>query len=120
MKIIATLMALLMALTTLTAFAGDDFIPSPEADLMTGATLSGYVLEVNDEYLLVKTPDGLYVEALLTGETLFEGADVQVGDVIKVGQLVAIAAEGISANIHSSVNGVVTAVNNGSIFIDRR
>lgn len=45
---------------------------------------------------------------------------VQVGDVVKVGQLVAIAAEGISANIHSSVDGVVTAVNNGSIFIDRR
>lgn len=45
---------------------------------------------------------------------------VQVGDTVKAGQLVATAAEGISANIHSSVDGVVTAVDNGIILIDRR
>lgn len=45
---------------------------------------------------------------------------VQVGDTVKAGQLVAAAAQGISANIHSSVDGVVTAVENGMILIDRR
>ena len=44
-------------------------------------------------------------------------ACVKVGDRVTVGQLVAQAAEGISANIHSSVNGTVTAVSAGSVQI---
>jgi Na+-translocating ferredoxin:NAD+ oxidoreductase RnfC subunit len=44
-------------------------------------------------------------------------ACVKVGDRVTVGQLIAQAAEGISANIHSSVNGTVTAVSAGSIQI---
>ena len=84
MKIIASLMALLMALTTRPAFAESDAAPSPEADLLTGVVLSGHVMEIADEHLLVKTPDGLHVEAFITGETLFEGEDVQVGDFVHI------------------------------------
>ena len=82
MKMLATIMALLMALTSLTAFA-----ETPEATddgLMTSAILSGYVMDMQDEFLLVKTPDGLYVQAALTEETVFEGADVLVGDFIHI------------------------------------
>ena len=84
MKMIAILMALLMALTTLTAFAEEEFIPSVDATEVTSAVLSGYVLEIAEDSLLVKTPDGLHALALLTDETLFEGADVMVGDFIHI------------------------------------
>ena len=84
MKLLSLLMALLLALTTLTAFAEDEFIGSVDAETMTVATLSGYVLDVQEELLLVKTPDGLYVEALLTEETASEGADVLVGDFVHI------------------------------------
>ena len=84
MKIIATLMALLMALTTLTAFAEDAYTPSPEADLLTGVVLSGFVLEVHDDHLLIKTPDGMHVQSNLSAETVFEGSDVLVGDFVHI------------------------------------
>ena len=84
MKLLSLLMALLLALTTLTAFAEDEFIGSVDAETMTVATLSGYVLDVQEELLLVKTPDGLYVEVLLTEETASEGADVLVGDFVHI------------------------------------
>ena len=84
MKLLSLLMALLLALTTLTAFAEDEFIGSVDAETMTVATLSGYVLDVQEELLLVKTPDGLYVEALLTEETASEGVDVLVGDFVHI------------------------------------
>lgn len=85
-KFLATLMALLMAVLTLSVFAEDDgYVPSPEADdLMETAVLSGFVLEVQDELLLVRTPDGLYAEALLTPETLFEGTDAAIGDYVHI------------------------------------
>ena len=84
MKMIAILMALLMALTTLTSFAEEEFIPSVDATEMTSVILSGYVLEIAEDSLLVKTPDGLHALALLTDETRFEGADVMVGDFIHI------------------------------------
>lgn len=84
-KILATLMALLLALMTLAAFAEDSFIPSPEADdLMDVATQSGYVMDVQEDHILLRTPEGLYVEALLTDETVFEGADVMIGDFVHI------------------------------------
>lgn len=82
MKMLATLMALLMALTGLTAFA--EAPVATDDGLMTSVILSGYVLDIQDEFLLVKTPDGLYVQAALTEETLYEGADVLVGDLIHI------------------------------------
>ena len=85
-KFFALLTALVMGLVLLTAFAADvEAIPSPEADDLTNtAILSGYVYDVQDEFLLIKTPDGLYTEAHLTPDTLFEGKDVMVGDFIHV------------------------------------
>ena len=85
-KILATLMALLLALVTLAAFAEDSsFIPSPEADdLMDVATLSGYVMDVQESHILPLAPEGLFVEALLTFETVTEGAEVLIGDFVHV------------------------------------
>ena len=42
---------------------------------------------------------------------------VNVGDRVKKGQLIAEAAEGLSVNIHSSIDGVVTAVTDSDITI---
>lgn len=85
-KMIATLLALLLALLSLAAFAEDETaIPSPEADdLANIADLAGFVMDVQEEYLLVMTRDGLYVEALLTPDTLFEGSDVMIGDFVHI------------------------------------
>ncbi len=85
-KLTATLLALVLALLTLSVFAEDDaYIPSPDAnDMMESAILSGFVLDVQEEYLLIKTPDGLHVEALLTPDTVFEGAEIRIGDLIHI------------------------------------
>ena len=45
--------------------------------------------------------------------------NVKPGDSVKVGDIVGKAADGISANIHSSVNGVVESVDNGVVVIKR-
>ena len=85
MKMLATLMALLMALTGLTAFAEGAETPDAANDIpMTSVTLSGYVMDIQEDFLLVMTPDGLYVQAALTEETLFEGADMMVGDLVHI------------------------------------
>jgi len=112
-KMIATLMALLMAALTLTAFAEDDAALTATDELMQSAILSGFVLDVQEELLLIQTPDGLYVEALLTPETAFEGVDVLVGDFVRIvynGMMTRslpaqITAEAISCN---KVMGVVS------------
>jgi len=81
-KFLATLLALVLAMMTLTAFAEDGaYVPSPEAG---DADLSGFVLEIHEDKLLIRTPDGLYVEALLTDDTAFEGKDVAIGDFVHV------------------------------------
>lgn len=82
MKLLSTLIALLLALTSLTAFAEEEV--APDEALMNTAILSAYVMDMQEGFLLVKTPDGLYVEAHLTDETAFEGADVMVGDFVQV------------------------------------
>ena len=43
--------------------------------------------------------------------------DRNVGDTVKVGDLIGKAADGISANIHATVNGVVTAVSEQGVEI---
>ncbi|WP_270739439.1 4Fe-4S dicluster domain-containing protein [Massilioclostridium coli] len=45
--------------------------------------------------------------------------NVKPGDSVKAGDIVGKAADGISANIHSSVNGVVESVDNGVVVIKR-
>ncbi len=84
-KFFLMLLALMMAMTTLTAFAEDEaVIPSPDADAIDGAQIEGFVMDVLDESILLLTRDGLYVEALLTEETIFDGKDVAIGDYIQI------------------------------------
>ena len=84
-KFFLMLMALMLAMTTLTAFAEDEaVIPSPDADAIDGTTIEGFVMDVMDESILLLTRDGLYVEALLTEETFFDGKDVVIGDYIQI------------------------------------
>ena len=84
-KFFLMLMALMLAMTTLTAFAEEEIaIPSPDADAIDGTTIEGFVMDVMDESILLLTRDGLYVEALLTEETFFDGKDVVIGDYIQI------------------------------------
>jgi len=84
-KFFLLLMALMLAMTALTAFAEDEaLIPSPDADAIDGALIEGFVMDVLDESILLLTRDGLYVEALLTEETFFDGKDVAIGDYIQI------------------------------------
>ena len=85
-KLILMLLALMLAMTTLTAFAEEEtLIPSPEADALADvALIEGFVMEVLDESILILTRDGLYAEALLTEATVLEGKDIAVGDYIEI------------------------------------
>ncbi|MBR6668387.1 MAG: hypothetical protein IKL25_08525 [Clostridia bacterium] len=82
-KFFLMLLALMLAATTLTAFAEEDSaIPSPEAEEIV--LLEGFVMEVLDESILLQTRDGLYVEALLTPDTVLEGKEPAIGDYVSV------------------------------------
>ena len=85
-KFFLMLMAQMLALTTLTAFAEEEtLIPSPEADdLADFAMIDGFVMEVLDESILMLTRDGLYVEALMTESTVLEGKEIAVGDYVQI------------------------------------
>ena len=81
-KFFLMLMALMLAMTALTAFAEDEaVIPSPEAE---STTIEGFVMDVTDEMILLMTRDRLYVEALLTPDTIFDGKDIAIGDFIQI------------------------------------
>ena len=85
-KFFLMLLALTLALSTLTVFAEDVIIPSPGAgDIVDEPILfEGFVLEVKEGSLLVQTSfDALY-EVLLTEETILEGKEIAVGDYINV------------------------------------
>lgn len=85
-KFFLMLLAMMLALTTLTAFAEEEaVIPSPESDeLADVALIGGFVMEVLDESILLQTRDGLYVEALLTEATITEGKEIAVGDYVEI------------------------------------
>lgn len=85
-KFFLMLLALMLALTTLSVFAEDETgSPAPETDEPTeSATINGFVMDVHEEALLLLTRDGLYVEALLNEETAFDGKDVAIGDYVEV------------------------------------
>ncbi len=84
-KFFLMLMAMMLAMTTLTVFAEDEaVIPSPDADAIDGAQIEGFVMDVLDESILLLTRDGLYVEALLNEETFFDGKDVVIGDYVQI------------------------------------
>ena len=82
-KMILLLLALALALSGLAVYAQEETDPET-TDLPETVILSGFVLDMNDEFILVKTADGLYVEALLTEETVFEGKDAAIGDLIHI------------------------------------
>ena len=86
-KFFLMLLALMLAMTALTAFAGDAaVIPSPDAEADPGPVLAnGFVMNVLDESILLLTRDGLYIEALLTPDTILEGKELAIGDFVTVG-----------------------------------
>lgn len=77
-KMIAMMMALMMLLLALPAYAESD-------DIAEIAEITGTVLELGDGTLLVETPEGQQMEVTLTEETLFEGKmELATGDYIHV------------------------------------
>ena len=83
-KFFLMLMALMMAMTAVTAMAEDAAIASPSAANVEIAEISGFVMEVLDESILLTTRDGLVVEALLNDATVCEGKEIAVGDFITI------------------------------------
>ena len=83
-KFFLMLMALMMAMTAVTAMAEDAAIASPSAADVEIAEISGFVMEVLDESILLTTRDGLVVEALLNDATVCEGKEIAVGDFITI------------------------------------
>lgn len=91
-KFFLMLLALMLAATTLAAFAEDAaIIPSPGADDMADmddtadfAAVEGFVLDVQDGLLLLQTREGQRIEALLTAETLMDGNEPAIGDYIHI------------------------------------
>ncbi|MGN0754008.1 MAG: hypothetical protein ACI4ME_06065 [Aristaeellaceae bacterium] len=83
-KFFLMLLALMLALTTLTAFAEEDG-PSAEAnELADVVLLDGFITDVLDDSLLLLTRDGLAVEALLNEDTVFEGKNAAIGDYVQI------------------------------------
>lgn len=76
-KMLAILLALLMAALLLPAYAEN-------GDGTEVAEISGTVLEISEDALLLETPEGQLIEANLTSETLYEGKDAAEGDFIHV------------------------------------
>ena len=76
-KMFAILMALLMAALLLPAYA-------EEGDVAEIAEIAGTVLEIGEESILLETPEGQLIEAILTADTIREGKEIAVGDFIHV------------------------------------
>ena len=85
-KFFLLMLALMLAMTTLSVIAEDNApIPSPDADaLAESAIFEGFVLELLDGSVLLRSRDGLYVEALLTDVTTFDGKELAIGDYVRV------------------------------------
>ena len=76
-KMLAILMALLMAALLLPAYA-------EEGDVAEIAGIAGTVLEIGEESILLETPEGQLIEAILTADTIREGKEIAEGDFIHV------------------------------------
>lgn len=77
-KMIAILMALMMLVLALPAYAEGD-------DIAEIADIAGTVIELGDGTLLIETSDGQPIEVTLTEETLYEGkTNLMKGDYIHV------------------------------------
>ena len=68
-KMLAILMALLMAALLLPAYA-------EEGDVAEIAEIAGTVLEIGEESILLETPEGQLIHANLTADTIREGKEV--------------------------------------------
>ena len=73
-KMLAILMALLMAALLLPAYA-------EEGDVAEIAEIAGTVLEIGEESILLETPEGQLIEAILTADTIREGKEIAEGDI---------------------------------------
>lgn len=78
-KIFLLLLALVLAVGSLSVFAEEETVDAAEVVLV-----EGFVTEVLDESILLQTSYGEYVEALLTEETIFDGMNIAIGDYISV------------------------------------
>ena len=75
-NMLAILMALLMAALLLPAYA-------EEGDVAEIAGIAGTVLEIGEESILLETPEGQLIEAILTADTIREGKEIAEGDFIR-------------------------------------
>ena len=75
-KMILLLMALMLAMTALPVMA--------EEEIPESVAVEGFVLEILDESILIKTGEGEYIEALLNDESIIEGKELAVGDCVTV------------------------------------
>jgi len=75
-KMILMLMALMLAMTALPVMA--------EEEIPESVAVEGFVLEILDESILIKTGEGEYIEALLNDESIIEGKELAVGDCVTV------------------------------------
>ena len=75
-KMILMLMALMLAMTALPVMA--------EEEIPESVAVEGFVLEILDESILIKTSEGEYIEALLNDESIIEGKELAVGDCVTV------------------------------------
>ncbi len=115
-KFFLLLMALMMALTTLTAFA-EDAVEAPEI-----YQEEGFVMELLDGSILIQTSEGKLIEALLNDNTAFEGKEPAVGDLVQVlyfGMMTRsipaqINAEAVLCNM---LMGVVSDLSDGSFLL---
>lgn len=84
-KFFLMLLALMLAATTLTAFAEDEaVIPSPEASADDVILVEGFVMEIMEDSILILTSYGQIEEALLTEETIFDGKELAIGDYVSI------------------------------------
>lgn len=86
-KFFLMLLALMLALTALTVFAEDAATETPDTeanDIIEFVQIQGFVMDVQEDRLLVLTRDGLSVEALLNEDTVVDGKDAAIGDYIGI------------------------------------
>ncbi len=80
-KFFLLLMALIMAMTALTAFAEDE---TPVEEVSESIAVEGFVMEIMDGSILLQTSYGVINEVLLSDETIIDGKELAVGDCITV------------------------------------
>ena len=80
-KFFLMLLALMMAMTTLTAFAEGE---TPVEEVSESIAVEGFVLEIMDGSILLQDSNSQTIEVLLNDETIIEGKDLAIGDRITV------------------------------------